>query len=110
MTRLLVRNLATGKAVNGGPTPVRTTADGSVHIRLGLDLSDVRSVDVSIWTKQGNTLTMAAQDRAEISCGHLPRTGVAVGRRLELGLGLLGLGGMLVWWTRRPRRRRPAAA
>lgn len=111
---LLVRNLATGAVVGGQPTPVRTTASGTVSADLAKNLKGVATVDVSIWTKKGETLTMAASDTAQTGCaaaaskGSLALTGPA-SASLELGLGLLLLaaGALAVWWARyRPRHAR----
>ena len=111
---LLVRNLATGAVVGGQPTPVMTTSSGTVSARLAKSLQGVATVDVSIWTKKGETLTMAARDTAPTGCaasatkGSLAVTGPATGNR-ELGLGLLLLlaGLVAVWWGRyRPRHAR----
>jgi hypothetical protein len=111
---LLVRNLANGDVVGGQPTPVMTTASGTVSANLTKNLKGVATVDVSIWTKKGETLTMAARDTAQTGCasaaakGSLAVTGPASGDR-ELGLGLLLLvaGAAVVWWSRyRPRHAR----
>jgi hypothetical protein len=111
---LLVRNLANGAVVGGQPTPVKTTASGTVSADLAKNLKGVATVDVSIWTKKGETLTMAARDTAQTNCaaaatkGSLALTGPASGN-LELGLGLLLLlaGAVAVWWSRyRPRHAR----
>jgi hypothetical protein len=111
---LLVRNLATGAVVGGQPTPVRTTAAGTVRARLDKSLKGVATVDVSIWTKKGETLTMAARDTARTGCaaaaakGSLAVTGpAAAGRELRLGLLLLAAGAAAVWLARyRPRHAR----
>jgi hypothetical protein len=111
---LLVRNLANGAVVGGQPTPVMTTSSGTVNVNLAKNLKGVATVDVSIWTKRGETLTMAARDTATTGCasaaakGSLAVTGPASGSR-ELGLGLLLLvaGGVVVFWSRyRPRHAR----
>jgi hypothetical protein len=111
---LLVRNLADGAVVGGQPTPVKTTSSGTVSADLAKNLKGVATVDVSIWTKKGETLTMAARDTAQTNCataatkGSLAVTGPASGN-LELGLGLLLLlaGAVTVWWSRyRPRHAR----
>lgn len=111
---LLVRNLADGAVVGGQPTPVKTTSSGTVSAHLAKNLKGVATVDVSIWTKKGETLTMAARDTARTNCaaaatkGSLAVTGAASGN-LELGLGLLLLlaGAVAVWWSRyRPRHAR----
>jgi hypothetical protein len=111
---LLVRNLATGAVIGGQPTPVMTTSSGTVSVNLAKNLKGVATVDVSIWTKTGETLTMAARDTAQTGCasaaakGSLAVTGPASGG-LELSLGLLLLlaGAAVVWWSRyRPRHAR----
>jgi hypothetical protein len=111
---LLVRNLANGAVVGGQPTPVMTTASGTVSANLAKNLKGVATVDVSIWTKKGETLTMAARDTAQTGCasaaakGSLALTGPASGSlELSLGLLLLVLGATVVWWSRyRPRHAR----
>jgi hypothetical protein len=107
---LLVRNLATGAVVGGQPTPVRTTSSGTVRAHLAKNLKGVATVDVSIWTKKGETLTMAARDTDRTGCaaaakGSLALTGPAsVGMEAGLGLLLLAAGAVAVWWARyRPR-------
>jgi hypothetical protein len=47
---------------------------------VNLDLNGVRTVDVSVWTKSGETLQMAARDVATTNCGKLPMTGAPAGR------------------------------
>jgi hypothetical protein len=93
---------------------VRTTASGTVSADLAKNLKGVATVDVSIWTKKGETLTMTARDTAQTGCaaaaskGSLARTGPATAS-LELGLGLLllAVGALAVWWARyRPRHAR----
>ncbi len=96
---LLVKNIANGATVMG-PAPVHSDAAGAVQTRLATDLSAVRSIDVSIWTKTNQTLTMAASNRATTSCGALPVTGAATSRGLLVAVLLLGLGGLVVWRTR----------
>jgi LPXTG-motif cell wall-anchored protein len=96
---LLVRNVANGKTL-AGPAPVHSDSDGSVQSTLRVDLGDVRTVDVSIWTKQGTTLTMAAKDTAVTSCGHLPMTGAASGRDALLAGVLVAIGALVVWSAR----------
>jgi hypothetical protein len=111
---LLVRNLANGAVVGGQPTPVMTTASGTVSANLAKNLKGVATVDVSIWTKKGETLTMAARDTARTGCasasskGSLALTGPASGSlELSIGLLLLVLGAAVVWWSRyRPRHAR----
>ena len=111
---LLVRNLANGAVVGGQPTPVMTTAAGTVSAKLAKSLKGVATVDVSIWTKKGETLTMAARDTAQTGCasaaakGSLAVTGPASGGlELRLGLLLLVFGAVVVWWSRyRPRHAR----
>jgi len=100
---LLVRNLANGATVGGKPTPVRSSADGTVRASVKLDLNGVRTVDVSIWTKSGETLQMAARDVANISCGKLPMTGAPAhgGMALPLAGVLLALGAAALWGARR---------
>ena len=101
---LLVTDVATGKALGGGPSPVRTNAAGEVHTRRSVSLSGVQTVDVSIWTKKGETLTMAARDKSSTNCGsateaasaRLPRTGSSPGPVLLLGAVLLAGGLLLV--------------
>jgi LPXTG-motif cell wall-anchored protein len=105
---LLVTDVSTGKALGGGPSPVRTTAAGEVNTRRSVTLSGVRTVDVSIWTKKGETLTMAARDKSSTNCGsatkaasaNLPRTGASPGPGLLLGGVLLAGGLLLIWRTR----------
>jgi hypothetical protein len=104
---LLVRDLATGAVVGGQPTPVRTTAAGTVRAQLAKSLKGVATVDVSIWTKKGETLTMAARDTARTGCaaaaakGSLAVTGPATaGTELRLGLLLLAAGAAAVWLAR----------
>src|SRR6266498_8451 len=91
---LLVRNLANGATVGGKPTPVRSSTDGSLQARVRLDLHGVRTVDVSVWTKSGETLQMAARDVAATSCGRLPMIGALFrgGAALPLSVALLALG------------------
>jgi hypothetical protein len=97
---LLVTDVATGKALGGGPSPVRSNAAGEVHARRDLALDHVATVDVSIWTKNGETLTMAASDRSSTGCGTLPMTGGPGGPALVVGAALLVAGVVLVWRTR----------
>lgn len=61
----------------------------------------MRTVDVSVWTKTGKTLQMAAKDVRATSCGGLPMTGAAQAPWL-LGLAtlLLALGGAALWRAR----------
>jgi hypothetical protein len=100
---LLVRNLANGKTIGGKPTPVTSSADGAVQANVKLDLNGVRTVDVSVWTKSGETLQMAARDVANTSCGKLPMTGAPAGGGMALPLAgiLLGLGAAALWGARR---------
>jgi hypothetical protein len=102
---LLVRNLANGATVGGKPMPVKTAADGTVQATLKLDLNGVRTVDVSIWTKSGDTLQMAARDVASTSCGKLPMTGAPIGVGIALPLAgvLLALGVAALLGARRLR-------
>jgi hypothetical protein len=109
---LLVRDLASGAVVGGEPTPVQTSASGTVNTYLAKSLKGVATVDVSIWTKKGETLTMTARDTAQTGCagakGSLALTGPATAH-LELAVGLLLLvaGALTVRWTRyRPRHAR----
>jgi LPXTG-motif cell wall-anchored protein len=109
---LLVTDVSTGKALGGGPSPVRTSASGEVRTQRSLPLAGVRTVDVSIWTKKGETLTMAARDKSSTNCGSaaeaaatgLPRTGASPGRGLLVG-GVLLLGGVALLWRTRGTRR-----
>lgn len=109
---LLVRNLATGAVVGGQPTPVQTSSSGTVDTYLAKSLKGVATVDVSIWTKKGETLTMAARDTAGTGCsavkGSLALTGPGtVDVKLLVGLLLLVAGTVAVWWARyRPRHAR----
>jgi hypothetical protein len=100
---LLVRNLANGKTVSGKPTPVTSKADGTLQASVRLDLNGVRTVDVSVWTKSGETLQMAARDVANTNCGDLPMTGAPAhaGLELPLAVALLVLGGAGLWGARR---------
>ncbi len=102
---LLVRNLANGATVGGKPTPVRSSTDGSLQARVRLDLHGVRTVDVSVWTKSGETLQMAARDVAATSCGRLPMTGAPArgGAALPLAVALLALGAAALWGAGRIR-------
>ena len=69
---------------------------------LEANLHGVRTVDVSIWTKQGETLTMQAKDSATANCGPLPMTGSATAPWLPpLGAALLLAGGAALWLGRR---------
>jgi hypothetical protein len=91
-----------------------TTASGTVSANLAKNLKGVATVDVSIWTKKGETLTMAARDTARTGCaaaatkGSLALTGPAsAGMEAGLGLLLLAAGAVAVWWARyRPRHAR----
>jgi len=96
---LLVKNIADGATVMG-PAPVNSDAVVAVQTRLNTDLSAVRSIDVSIWTKTNETLTMAASNRATTSCGALPVTGAGTSRGLLFALALLIVGALVVWRTR----------
>jgi LPXTG-motif cell wall-anchored protein len=99
---LLVRNLASGATVGGKPTPVTTEADGTVQASVRLDLNGVRTVDVSIWTKSGETLQMAARDVASTNCGKLPMTGASAHGGMALLAGvLLTMGAAALWGARR---------
>jgi hypothetical protein len=96
---LLVTDLATGKALGGGPSPVRSDANGEVHASRSLSLRGVRTVDVSLWTKKGETLTMTVQERSATNCAgttSLPRTGASPAPLLAAGLGLLLAGALAV--------------
>jgi len=66
-------------------------------------------VDVSIWTKKGETLTMQAKDTAAANCGSLPLTGAGtVGWELALAVALLLTGATALWLGRRaPARSTP---
>jgi LPXTG-motif cell wall-anchored protein len=106
---LLVRNLATGAVVGGKPTAVHSNGSGAVSAHLAKNLSGIGTVDVSIWTKQGETLTMAARDTATTGCASasssgLPMTGAASTIELALAVLLLAGGAAAVFWSRyRPR-------
>ena len=101
---LLARNLTDGKVLNmgGKPTPVNSNASGVVQHYLHANLHSVRTVDVSIWTKKGETLTMQAKDTATANCGTLPMTGspAAVWQFL-LAAVLLLAGAAALWFGRR---------
>jgi LPXTG-motif cell wall-anchored protein len=102
---LLVTDVATGKALGGGPSPVRSDGNGEVHAQRSLSLEGVRTVDVSIWTKKGETLTMAARDKTTTNCASLPMTGASSGPVLLAGIALLAAGGLLVRRARGASRR-----
>jgi LPXTG-motif cell wall-anchored protein len=108
---LLARNLTDGKVLNmgGKPTPVMSNASGMVNHYLHANLRSVRTVDVSIWTKKGETLTMQAKDTATANCGPLPMTGSpTVQWQLLLGALLLVAGAAALWLSRRqPARATP---
>lgn len=101
---LLVRNLSTGGTVGGDPTPVRSDGNGVVRASLDKNLRGIRTVQVSIWTGKGDTLTMTAKDTAGTGCGsgsNLAYTGPpAVAVELLLGLALLAAGAATLWWAR----------
>jgi hypothetical protein len=113
---LLVRNLANGAVVGKDPTPVQSNGSGTVSAHLVKDLKGIPTVDVSIWTKKGETLTMTARDTASTGCrpagavsGSLALTGSASSIELLVGVVLLAVGMVAVWWTRyRPRHARGA--
>ncbi|HEV8162870.1 MAG TPA: LPXTG cell wall anchor domain-containing protein [Actinomycetota bacterium] len=101
---LLVRDLADGKVLNtsGKPMAVKSDASGMVSSVVHANLRSVRTVDVSIWTKQGETLTMQAKDTAAANCGSLPMTGSdGTGWELAFAVGLLLVGGTALWLGRR---------
>jgi hypothetical protein len=106
---LLVRNLTNGAVVGGKPTAVHSNGAGSVSTHLAKNLSGISTVDVSIWTKKGETLTMAARDTARTGCasassGTLAMTGSASTAELLVGVLLLVAGMIAVWVARyRPR-------
>ncbi len=100
---LLVRDLSSGKVLNadGKPIPVRSTASGTVQAKLSLPLKAVRTVDVSIWNKNGETLTMMAKDTAVTNCGTLPLTGAgATAKELLVAAALLLVGLGALWRAR----------
>jgi hypothetical protein len=104
---LLVRNISNGAVVGGKPTPVSSNGAGAVHAHLAKNLRGIASVDVSIWTKKGETLSMAARDTARTGCaaasagsGQLAMTGAATTAELAVGLLLLVVGAVAVWWSR----------
>ena len=112
---LLVRNLANGAVVGKDPTPVQSNGSGSVSAHLVKNLKGIPTVDVSIWTKNGETLTMTARDTAGTGCpagavsGSLALTGSASSVELLVGVVLLAVGMVAVWWSRyRPRHVRGA--
>jgi hypothetical protein len=101
---LLARDLSNGKVLNTGgkPTGVRSDSGGMVRSYLRANLNRVRTVDVSIWTKRGETLTMQAKDTAAANCGKLPMTGpAAAGWQLLLAAVLLFTGGTALFLGRR---------
>jgi hypothetical protein len=100
---LLARDLASGKVLNtsGKPMAVKSDASGMVSSVVHANLRRVRTVDVSIWTKKGETLTMQAKDTAAANCGSLPMTGSAVGWELAFAVGLLLAGATALWLGRR---------
>jgi LPXTG-motif cell wall-anchored protein len=101
---LLARDLASGKVVNtsGKPMAVKSDSNGMVTSVVHANLRSVRTVNVSIWTKQGETLTMQAKDTAATNCGALPMTGSDhVGWELAFAVGLLLAGGTVLWLGRR---------
>ena len=102
---LLATNLSNGKVLNptGKPIPVKSSAGGNVQAKLALPLNSVRTVDVSIWNKNGETLTMMAKDRAATSCGVLPLTGSgpASAWTLLAALALVAAGACALWRARR---------
>src|SRR6266704_553907 len=97
---LLATAVPTGNALGGGHSPVHSTAAGEVHAQRKLSLNGVQTVDVSIWTKKGETLTMAARERSTTNCAGLPMTGASSAPILVLGAVLLAAGAVLVWRTR----------
>jgi hypothetical protein len=101
---LLVRDLANGKVLNtsGKPMSVKSDSSGMVSSVVHANLHSVRTVDVSIWTKKGETLTMQAKDTAATNCGSLPMTGGgSIGWELAFAVGLLLAGGAALWLGRR---------
>jgi LPXTG-motif cell wall-anchored protein len=101
---LLARDLADGKVLNtsGKPMAVKSDASGMVSSVVHANLRSVRTVDVSIWTKKGETLTMQAKDTAAANCGSLPMTGSdGIGWELAFAVGLLLVGGTALWLGRR---------
>jgi LPXTG-motif cell wall-anchored protein len=108
---LLARNLTDGKVLNmgGKPTAVNSNSSGVVNHYLHANLHSVRTVDVSIWTKKGETLTMQAKDTATANCGPLPMTGSSTAAwQLLFGALLLLTGAAALWLSRRlPARATP---
>jgi hypothetical protein len=101
---LLARDLANGKVLNtsGKPMAVKSDSGGMVSSVVHANLRSVRTVDVSIWTKKGETLTMQAKDTATANCGSLPMTGSdGIGWKLAFAVGLLLAGGTALWLGRR---------
>jgi len=101
---LLARDLSNGKVLNtsGKPMSVKSDTGGMVSSVVHANLRSVRTVDVSIWTKKGETLTMQAKDTAATNCGSLPMTGSdSIGWELAFAVGLLLAGGTALWLGRR---------
>jgi len=111
---LLATNLANGKVLNptGKPIPVMSSETGTVQAKLALPLKTVRTVDVSIWNKSGETLAMMAKDTAATSCGTLPLTGAGTTTWALLAAAtLLCAGAGALWRTRhQPRHAATRAA
>jgi len=111
---LLATNLSNGKVLNptGKPIPVMSSSTGTVQAKIALRLNAVRTVDVSIWNKKGETLTMMAKDTAATDCGTLPLTGAGTTTWALLAAVTLLLAGATTLWRARhqPRHGGPRAA
>jgi len=102
---LLATNLSNGKVLNptGKPIPVMSSSSGTIQAKVALQLDTVRTVDVSVWNKSGETLTMMAKDTAATSCGVLPLTGAGSGTTvwaLLAAVTLLCAGAGALWRSR----------
>jgi hypothetical protein len=100
---LVARNPSTGRTLGGKPTPIKTSPSGTIEVHLNRNLRGMSTIDVSIWTKQANTLAMTARDRVNTGCGRserLPMTGSARSiPALLLALLMVVSGTALVLWS-----------